>query len=149
MVGKLETAAGMRPVLRTNKGENRAARTPPRPPAARHEPAAFAAPVAPRLFPAMPDPTANFLRIDRESPDGRSRHVVVHLREPRFALEIEPDTDAPDRLGQGLIKRVSVPNSWAGQYSHYAALLKAAQEFFRQSFLAPPATKAETHRLRR
>lgn len=86
--------------------------------------------------------------VEREGPDGRSRHFVVHVRDPKFAVEMTPDADAPDHVGAGVIKRVSVPNSWAGQYSQYAALLRQAQEFFRQSLLTEPAPKPETKRLK-
>jgi hypothetical protein len=58
---------------------------------------------------------------------------VVHTHEPEFTLELTPDRDAPDRVGQGIIRRVCVPNSWAGDYGQYGKLLKAAQEFFAQS----------------
>ncbi len=95
----------------------------------------------------MADSTGAFMRVEREK-GGRSSHYVVHLRDPRFAVEMSPDSDAPDKIGSGVIKRVSVPNSWAGQYSQYGALLKAAQEFFRQSLLAEPAAKPETRRLK-
>jgi len=32
-----------------------------------------------------------------------------------------------------VIKRVCVPNSWAGDYGQYGKVLAAAQEFFAQS----------------
>lgn len=70
-----------------------------------------------------------FLRIERDNPDG-SRLYVVHLEEPKFSLELVPDATAPDKIGQGVIKRIQVPNSWAGDYSQYAKLIPAAQEFF-------------------
>lgn len=88
------------------------------------------------------------MRVEREKSDGQARHYVVHVRDPKFAVEMSPDTDAPDRVGAGVIKRVCMPNSWAGHYSQYAALLKAAQEFFRQSLLTEPVAKPETRRLR-
>lgn len=87
------------------------------------------------------------MRVERER-GGKSSHYVVHVRDPKFAVEMTPDTDAPDKVGTGVIKRVSVPNSWAGQYSQYATLLKAAQEFFRQSLLTQPVGKPETRRLK-
>jgi hypothetical protein len=96
----------------------------------------------------MADAAGPFMRVERERADGRSRHFVVHVRDPKFAVEMVPDTEAPDQVGSGVIRRVSVPNSWAGNYTQYAALLKAAQEFFRQSVLAEPAPKPETHRLK-
>lgn len=89
---------------------------------------------------------ANFLRIEREECDG-SRHYVVHTHDPTFSMELTPDPAAPDKIGKGVIKRVCVPNSWAGDYGKYAKLMSAAQEFFTQSF-AEPATKAETRRFK-
>ncbi len=86
----------------------------------------------------------HFMRIERDGP-GRARHCVVHLVDPKFSLEIEPDREAPDKIGRGVIKRVRVPNSWAGDYGKCAKLLSAAQEFFTES-LATPAPKAETRR---
>jgi len=58
---------------------------------------------------------------------------VVHLPDPKFTLELIPDGEASDRIGRGIIKRVCVPNSWAGDYGQYGKLLGAAQEFFAQS----------------
>lgn len=72
---------------------------------------------------------SHFVRIDRERRDG-ARHYVVHAHDPKFTVELTPDRDAPDRVGQGVIKRVCVPNSWAGDYGRYAQLLTAAQQFF-------------------
>lgn len=95
----------------------------------------------------MEDSTGAFMRVDRVV-DGQLRHYVVHVREPKFTLEVYPDGEAPDKIGAGVIKRVSVPNSWAGHYSQYAALLKRAQEFFRQSLLSEPVPKSETRRLK-
>lgn len=87
---------------------------------------------------------ANFMRIEREEA-GRTRHYVVHTREPRFSVEIVPDDEAPDHVGKGVIKALRLPNSWAGNYSQCAKLIVAAQEFFRQS-LGEPASKQETRR---
>lgn len=88
-----------------------------------------------------------FLRIERDK-SGGAQHEIVHLHEPKFALELAPDHDAPDRRGRGVIKRLRVPNSWAGDYTQYAKLMTAAQDFFAQS-LEEPAPKAETRRLAR
>ena len=57
----------------------------------------------------------HFLRIERDE-RGRPRHYVVHTVDPKFALELTPDSAAPDRMGRGVIKRICVPNSWAGDY---------------------------------
>jgi hypothetical protein len=48
-------------------------------------------------------------------------------------------------MGRGVIKRVHVPNSWAGDYTKYAKYITAAQEFFAES-LGEPVPKAETRR---
>ena len=79
---------------------------------------------------------SEFLRVEREGRDG-SRHYVVHTRDPKFALELAPDAAAPDKVGQGVIKRLHVPNSWAGDYTKYSKFISAAQEFFGNSFREP------------
>ncbi|ACB74818.1 hypothetical protein [Opitutus terrae] len=89
----------------------------------------------------------HFLRIEREEPDG-SRHTVVHLQDPKFSMELAPDRDAADKVGKGVIKRICVPNSWAGDYGSYGKLVSAAQEFFAQSF-AEPAPKPVLRRVDR
>ncbi len=96
----------------------------------------------------MADATGHFMRVEREAGEGRSRHFVVHVHDPKFAVEMEPDTAAADKIGTGVLRRLSVPNSWAGNYGQYASLVKAAQEFFRQSMLTEPVTKTETRRLK-
>lgn len=88
----------------------------------------------PRNFP-------QFVRIDRER-HGRSRHFVVHTGSPEFALELLPDTEAPDQAGRGVLKRLCVPNSWAGDYGKYAGFINVAQEFFAQSGVATPGGPA-------
>jgi len=75
---------------------------------------------------------SHFVRIDQDG-RGRERHYVVHTHDPKFTLELSPDPEAPDRVGGGVIRRVCVPNSWAGDYGQYAKMLAAAQEFFAQS----------------
>lgn len=85
-----------------------------------------------------------FVRIEREAPGG-VRHYVVHAHDPQFSLELSPDDAAPDRRGRGVLRRLSVPNSWASDYTRYARLVSAAQEFFAQS-LEEPAPKAESRR---
>lgn len=80
---------------------------------------------------------SHFVRIDRER-RGIERHYVVHTGNPQFTLELTPDQEAPDKKGRGIIKRLCVPNSWAGDYGQYAKMLSAAQEFFAQSH-PPPA----------
>lgn len=104
--------------------------------------------IRPLKFVPMAEQSGHFMRVERESGDGKSRHYVVHVRDPKFAVEFAPDEEAPDQVGGGLLKKISVPNSWAGNYGQYAQLVRAAQEFFRQSLLTPPAAKSETHRLK-
>jgi hypothetical protein len=87
---------------------------------------------------------SEFLRIERDGRDG-SKHYVVHTHDPKFAMELAPDKAAPNKVGKGVIKRVHVPNSWAGDYTKYSKFISAAQEFFADSF-AEPASKAETRR---
>ncbi|MEY3775759.1 MAG: hypothetical protein RLZZ129_2539 [Verrucomicrobiota bacterium] len=89
----------------------------------------------------------HFMRIEREGPGG-SRHYVVHAVDPRFTLEMTPDAQAPDQVGRGVLKRLRLPNSWAGDYTKYSKLIGAAQDFFAQSF-AEPAPKTETRRFSR
>jgi len=79
---------------------------------------------------------AHFVRIDRER-RGLERHFVVHTHDPKFTLELTADRDAPDQVGQGVIKRICVPNSWAGDYGQYGKLLAAAQDFFAESHTGP------------
>ena len=76
---------------------------------------------------------SQFLRIERDGADG-SKHYVVHTHDPKFTMELAPDGAAPDKVGKGVIKRVHVPNSWAGDYTNYSNFIGAAQEFFAQSF---------------
>ncbi len=79
---------------------------------------------------------SHFVRIDRER-RGLERHYVVHTLDPKFTLELAADQEAPDRVGRGIIKRVCVPNSWAGDYGQYGKWLAAAQEFFAESKPGP------------
>ena len=88
--------------------------------------------------------SSDFLRVERESSDG-SRHYVVHTHDPKFTMELTPDSAAPDQVGRGVIKRVLVPNSWAGDYTQYAKFMGAAQDFFALSF-AEPSPKPESRR---
>lgn len=80
---------------------------------------------------------SQFLRIERDAKDGGSKHYVVHTHDPKFSLELTKDGGAPDQIGKGVIKRLQVPNSWAGDYTQYAKFIAAAQDFFAQSFAEP------------
>ena len=91
--------------------------------------------------------SSEFLRIERDGPAG-SKHTVVHMHDPKFTLELVPDTGAPDGIGRGTIKRLAVPNSWAGDYTKYSKYIAEAQEFFGQSF-GEAVPKAEMRRAAR
>jgi len=88
---------------------------------------------------------SHFMRIERDAEEGSSSHYVVHTHDPKFSMELAPDCDAPNKIGQGVIKRVCVPNSWAGDYNRYSRFMTEAQEFFTKSF-ADPVAKSETRR---
>jgi hypothetical protein len=91
--------------------------------------------------------SSEFLRIERDGQDG-SRHYVVHTHDPKFTMELTPDSGAPDKIGRGVIKRIHVPNSWAGDYTKYSKFISAAQEFFEQSFgEAVPKTEIRRQQL--
>jgi hypothetical protein len=81
----------------------------------------------------VPDKFPHFVRIDREDRRTAARHFVIHTHDPKFTLELAPDAEAADRVGRGIIRRVCVPNSWAGDYAKYGKLLAAAQDFFAES----------------
>ena len=84
---------------------------------------------------------SEFLRIEREGGDG-SRHYVVHLQDPKFSIELAPDPTAPNRVGRGVMIRLCVPNSWAGDYTRYAEYINAAQEVFEKTPGSDPASPA-------
>ncbi|MBP8256718.1 MAG: hypothetical protein KAX37_05290 [Opitutaceae bacterium] len=88
---------------------------------------------------------AHFLRIERQMKGGISAHTVIHTQDPKFFMELAPDREAPNKIGRGVIKRIRVPNSWAGDYGRYGECIAEAQEFFGRSF-ADPVTKSETRR---
>ncbi|MDP1581181.1 MAG: hypothetical protein Q8M02_12950 [Candidatus Didemnitutus sp.] len=83
----------------------------------------------------------HFVRIDREG-RPRDEHYVVHAAEPKFTVELSADKSASGELSAGVIKRVCVPNSWAGDYGKYAKLLTKAQEFFAESGRAQRSPRA-------
>ena len=93
-------------------------------------------PPRPRMLAAVPDDTPQFVRVDRDGRRG-ARHFVVHGHEPRFALELDSDPAAPNGEGRGVIRRLCVPNSWAGDYGKYARLLTQAQDFFARASADP------------
>lgn len=79
----------------------------------------------------MPDHSPPFVRIDREQ-GGGAEHFVVHAAEPRFTLELAA-AGGRESAGSAVLKRLCVPNSWAGDYGRFAWLVADAQEFFHRS----------------
>lgn len=88
----------------------------------------------------------NFVSVERKDASGKTVQLVVHAHDPRMVLELIPAAGGTDQEGNGVIKRVAVPNSWAGNYSQYARVIARAQAFFRASQEAP-TDKAATRRL--
>jgi len=79
---------------------------------------------------------SHFMRIERDGQAG-SKHYIVHTVDPRFSMELTPDHAALDKVGKGVIKRLCLPNSWAGDYGQCAKLIGPAQDFFARSFNEP------------
>lgn len=77
---------------------------------------------------------SHFVMIEREV-NGITRRYVTHSREPRFSIEVDPSYDPVGKIGGGFIKGIRLNNSWTGDYHRCLALVKEAEEFFRQSFL--------------
>ena len=77
-----------------------------------------------------------FCHIEREEKSGRSRHFVVHTASPKFVVEFEDDPGTPGLPDPGtprsrpILRRVCVPNSWAGDYHHCARQLTSAMNFY-------------------
>lgn len=74
----------------------------------------------------------HFVRIEQEASDGSPQYFVVHTHDPKMAVKFAAET-VNGQVKPGTIQRLSVPNSWAGQYSQYAKLLAKAEAFFRAS----------------
>lgn len=87
-------------------------------------------PVPPRRGASPP-----FCRVERRGADGRTRLFVVHTGSPKFVVEFECDAPAGGGPGDAqarsrpVIRRVCVPNSWAGEYHRCARQLGAAEDF--------------------
>jgi hypothetical protein len=76
-----------------------------------------------------------FCRVERSQPGGRKHTYVVHTGSPTFLVEFESaaraDSEPPDGPeSKPVIRRVCVPNNWAGDYARCARLLGAAADFF-------------------
>lgn len=71
----------------------------------------------------------NFVSIEQEGTDGELHHFVVYTQNPKMAVQFSARQEG-GRLVPGTIQRISVPNSWAGEYSKYAKLVAKAEAFF-------------------
>lgn len=88
-----------------------------------------------------------FCRVERRDPNGKTRRYVVHTHSPKFVVEFEHTHSASAAATESaprekasarpatrpVIRRVCVPNSWAGDYHHCARQLGAASEFFAET----------------
>ena len=81
----------------------------------------------------------HFVSIEQESTDGGRHYFVVHTHDPKLAVKFAAETTAEGKVKPGSIQQVSVPNSWAGEYSQYAKLLSKAEKFFRASLSKDPS----------
>lgn len=109
-----------------------------------------------RVPPSAPTPPRRslsppFYRVDQRGSDGRSHHYVVHTQSPTFLVEFDAPATAPGGAKSGsvaqgkslpVIRRVCVPNNWAGDYHQCARQLAAAAEFFAAT-TAPDEAAAE------
>lgn len=75
---------------------------------------------------------SNFVMVKRDR-GPQTQFYVVYSQDPRFSIEVEPSYDPRGQAGKGFIKSIRINNSWTGDYHRCLALLKDAEEFFRQS----------------
>lgn len=80
----------------------------------------------------------HFVSIEQEESDGSTHHYVVHTRDPKLAVKFSAET-VQGRIKPGTIQRISVPNSWAGDYGQYAKLVSKAERFFRDTLSEDPS----------
>lgn len=80
----------------------------------------------------------HFVSIEQEDHDGSIQHYVVHTRDPKLAVKFSAEC-VQGKIKPGTIQRISVPNSWAGQYSQYAKLVSKAERFFRDTLSEDPS----------
>jgi hypothetical protein len=78
----------------------------------------------------------HFVSVEQEGTDGNTHHYVVHTQDPKLAVKFSAEC-VQGRLKPGTIQRISVPNSWAGEYSQYAKLVSQAERFFRATLCDP------------
>lgn len=90
----------------------------------------------------------HFVSVTQEDADGRTQHYVVHTHDPKLAVKFTAET-VEGKVKPGTIKRIAVPNSWAGEYAQYTKLVGQAERFFRATLcgegpapsrLTPPTT---------
>lgn len=79
----------------------------------------------------------HFVSIEQEERDGTTHHYVVHTRDPKLAIKFSAEWEK-GQIKPGTIQRISVPNSWAGQYGQYAKLVSQAEQFFRATLGEQP-----------
>jgi len=72
----------------------------------------------------------HFVSIEQAGTDGSTHHYVVHTIDPKLAVRFSAEW-VQGQIRPGTIQRISVPNSWAGEYSQYARLVTKAEQFFR------------------
>lgn len=75
-----------------------------------------------------------FCGVVKDERGGNHRHFVVRTEAPRLVVEFEaPAPAGATAAGGAVIRRVCVPNSWAGDYHQPARLLGAAVAYFESS----------------
>ncbi len=78
--------------------------------------------------------SSNFVMVRRDHASGSEYHVV-YSQQPRFSIEVDPAYNPLGKAGQGFIKRIRINNSWNGDYHRCLALVRDAEEFYRQAIL--------------
>lgn len=77
---------------------------------------------------------SDFLMVRRDE-GPTHRFFVVHARDPRFSIEVDPSYNPLGKSGAGFVKSIRINNSWTGDYHRCLSLVKQAEEFFRHSVL--------------
>jgi len=67
-----------------------------------------------------------FCHVVETNPSGEDRYFVVHAGTPRVVVEMAGGPRDHRAPREAVIRRVRVPNSWAGDYHHCARILDAA-----------------------
>lgn len=77
---------------------------------------------------------SHFVMVKRDQ-GPEPRFYVIYSQEPHFCIEVDPSYNPLGKTGKGFIKSIRIKNSWTGDYHRCLALVKEAEEFFRQSIL--------------